>query len=155
MAVNIDIKNAERSIEIKVKGKATRTPDTVTAKIPIKLNLRRTIDGEIIILDHPEIDITISPSTNKIIVFAKDYIDDNTYYICNDFLKFLDAKRIVKPETIRSGNIYGSLEAEMREPKSLHMDALQLALLSINDFVQEEKNFIKDYMIQRKRIVPN
>ena len=142
MAVNIDIKHAEHSVDIKIKDKATRTPDTVVAKFPVKLNIRRTIDGEIIILDHPEIDITISPSTNKIMVFAKDYIDDNTYYICNDFLKFLDGKKIIKPETIRSGNIYGSLEAEMREPKSLHMDALQLTLLSINDFMQDEKKFM-------------
>lgn len=40
--------------------------------IKVKLNVRKTLDNNIVIYDHPLIDIVIIPSKNKIFTIPKD-----------------------------------------------------------------------------------
>jgi len=37
----------------------------------IKLQARRTLDGNILILDHPDIDIVLSPKNKKVLALSK------------------------------------------------------------------------------------
>ena len=54
----------------------------------IMLKARKTVDGNIIILDHPEIDIYVLANKNKIVAAPKEQMDDEMSMEC----KMLDAK---------------------------------------------------------------
>ena len=40
--------------------------------VNLELKARKTLDGNIMIFDHQEIDIVLMPQKNKIVTFAKD-----------------------------------------------------------------------------------
>ena len=113
----------------------------IEVTIPFSLVIRRTIDGEIIILDHPEIDVSVIPSKLAVVVFPKEHINDETYTHSNNLMKYLHKKRVIKSETIKSGNVYGSLQAKIRDSISDDLDPLQITLLAIAQYIQEEKEY--------------
>ena len=45
----------------------------------ILLNARKTIDGNIIVRDHPDIDIFIISGKNKVVAMPKEQMDDEIY----------------------------------------------------------------------------
>ena len=45
----------------------------------ILMNARKTIDGNILIFDHPDMNIMIMPAKNKVISLPKDELDDELY----------------------------------------------------------------------------
>ena len=48
-------------------------------KVVLSLNIRKTLDGNIIVRDHSDIDIVIIPSKKKIVTFPKDTATEETY----------------------------------------------------------------------------
>ena len=61
----------------------------------ILLNARKTLDNNIIVHDHPELDIFITTANNKIVCLPKDQMDDEVYDAQNRFYKFLTKKEAV------------------------------------------------------------
>ena len=55
----------------------------------ILLKAKKTIDGNIIISDHPEIDILILPAQKKVVTLAKEELDDEVYETQQRFFRFL------------------------------------------------------------------
>ena len=55
----------------------------------ILLKARKTIDGNIIIPDHPDMDIMIIPAKNKIVSLPKEDLDDELYDSQKRYLIFL------------------------------------------------------------------
>ena len=55
----------------------------------ILLNAKKTIDGNIIISDHPDMNIMIVPSKNKIVAMPKEQIDDELYDTQKRLFNFL------------------------------------------------------------------
>tara|TARA_Y100000034_G_C6739655_1_gene328145 strand:+ start:197 stop:757 length:561 start_codon:yes stop_codon:yes gene_type:complete len=107
--------------------------------VKIKLNIRKTIDGNLLIFDHPDIDITVVPAKRKIIVFPKEKISDKTYDIQDKFFNFLARRGVVSLGSVHGGNIYGSLEAvypEVDDPSSL-----ETSLYVISKFIEEESKY--------------
>ena len=142
MSVKVEIINQPADPAGPIKVKITRKekpPLEVT--IPFSLVIRRTIDGEILILDHPEIDVSIVPSKLQIVLFPKKEINEETYTHANNLMKFLHKKRVIEPETIKSGNVYGSLSANIRKSISDDLDPIQLTILSVGKYMQEEKKY--------------
>ena len=108
--------------------------------IPIQLNIRKTVDGDVLIFDHPDIDISISPATSKIVVFPKTRISDKIYDIQDRFFKDLFEKGVIKQDSVHSGNVYGSMEAVY--PGTDETNMLQILILTISRFIEEEKKFV-------------
>ena len=56
---------------------------TINAKIKldprVKLKARRTLDGNIMILDHEDIDVVFLPEKNKCVTFPKETMSDKVY----------------------------------------------------------------------------
>jgi len=111
--------------------------------IKINLDAKKTIDGNIIIADHPDIDIIIKTVDNKIVAFPKENIDDIVYDLQNRFFDFLARKGIVNREDIRSGNVFGTLEAKLPEPSEENVDIVQVALYIISKFVDGERPYFE------------
>jgi hypothetical protein len=99
------------AIKIKVKDDAMPEAPKEPPKTKVNLDIRKTLDGNFIIQDHPYIDIIISPSKGKILVLSTLSMDDKTYYTQNKYLDFLYKRGVIDPSTIQAGNIYASMEA--------------------------------------------
>ena len=108
--------------------------------LKVKLNIRKTLDNNIVIYDHPQIDIVIIPSKNKIFTIPKDNINSDTYSAQNRYFKFLDRKGVLVKGTIRSGAIINSLESFY--PPSDKVDTLQVIILLTKRFLDKENEFI-------------
>lgn len=121
------------SIEIQVGN------DVEQNETDIKMSLiaRRTMDGNILILDHNDIDVAILPGEKKIITFPKASFHDGVYSTQERLFNYLSKKGVIKRETIQSGNVYGSIEAEY--PDATEGDTTQIIMYTIGTFMNEEK----------------
>ena len=124
-----------------IKLKVGLDPDTkIKLKIrePTKvyLKIRSTLGGDYMIFDHPLYDITIMPGKNKVVTFVRGDAQINPYPSQNKFFNFLRYRGIIMPDTIQSGNVYGSLEAMY--PINDEVDTVEVILLAIYDFLKEE-----------------
>lgn len=97
----------------------------------VSLKVRRTLDANLIVSDHPDIDVVIMPEKMKIITFARENFDDNIYQTQDRLMKYLFKKGVISLDTICGGNVYGSLEAKLLKPvQEIPIDNLMLMLLS-------------------------
>jgi len=97
----------------------------------VKLKVRRTLDANLIVSDHPDIDIVIMPEKMKIIAFSRENFDDNIYQAQDRLMKYLFKKGVISLETICGSNVYGSLEAKLLKPaQEIPIDNLMLMLIS-------------------------
>jgi len=109
--------------------------------IQIELVARRTLDGNILIMDHHSIDIVLMPSKNKFLAFPKDIIHEDVYGAQDRLGKFLVKKGVIDPNTIRSGNVYGSMEYVMLESKVPGIDNVQACIYSLYRYLEKEKPY--------------
>ena len=123
------------------------------SKIQLDLNIRKTLDGNLMILDHKDIDIVVFPKKNKVIVFAKEIMGDHVYDSQDRFFKFLTKKGVIDRESIQGGNIYSSMEAAI--PTSEQYNMVENVVMTIGKFIEEERPYyeyeraLEDEMEQR------
>ena len=129
------------TIEIDVEqGPEQKTDKGSSEPIKFKMNARRSIDGNIMIFDHIDIDIIYSPATKKVVTFAKNLVSDTVYATQNRMFEFLVRGEVVTPDSVRGGNVYGSIEGQIPEPTT-NLDPTKIFMLSINKFIEEEKPY--------------
>ena len=77
----------------------------------MSLDIRKTMDGNLIISDHNDVDVVIMPQKKKIVAFPKKF--RTTWYMTHrtDSLDISGRRGIIDPDSIRGGNSYGSMEA--------------------------------------------
>ena len=80
-----------------------------------ELNARKTLDGNIIVRDHPDIDIVLMIEKNKVVAFPKESATDEVYQTQDKLFDHLSKKGIVSPESVQGGNVHGSIEAKILE----------------------------------------
>jgi len=102
----------------------------------IKLNARKTLDGNIMVYDHPNIDIVIIPSKNKIVSMPKKSYYHDTYPVQKRFFDFLESRGATVLGSTRGGVVYNSLETYY--PTNEELDVLQVILLLTKKFLEEE-----------------
>ena len=109
-------------------------------RLHFKLMTRSALNGDIMILDHKDIDIVIKQNQGKIVTFAKDTISDYTYGAESRLLEFMRKKGVVEYDSIQGGNIYGSLEAKIM--KSEQFDSNKVALKVISEWMETEESYL-------------
>lgn len=115
--------------------------------IKMNMKIRRSLDGNIMIFDHENIDIVISPKKLKVVAFAKGDFSDFAYAAQNRMFEFLVKKGIIDPEKIKGGHVYGSIEGAIFKPKD-EFPLDQMIILNIGKWIEEEKpamEFNKQY----------
>tara|TARA_Y100000593_G_C4256406_1_gene309889 strand:+ start:466 stop:1020 length:555 start_codon:yes stop_codon:yes gene_type:complete len=147
------------AIKIYVKEKGADEKEERVFQGSVQLAARKTLDGNLMVMDHPDIGITIVPSEAKIVTVAKSGFGDQVYNVQDRFFKFLESKGVIIPSTIKSGNIYGSLEAEYPRD-SKYADSFQVVLNMISKFMEEEKPYMEavsavDYMDDERLLNPD
>ena len=139
MSVNINI------IDDETNEPTPAPPDdkvTITVaekdRIEAKLKLRSAINGDLMIMDHKDIDIVIKQEEKKIIAFAKETLSDLVYGAQSRLLEYLRSNGLIEIDSIQGGNIYGSLEAKLQEgPK-----VVEVTLMKIAEWMEEEAPMI-------------
>ena len=107
----------------------------------VSLKARRTLDGKIMIFDHEDIDIILSPKDKKCIAFPKDQLSDKVYEAQDRMFKFLSRAGVIDRATIRGGNIHGSLEAVILETAVKGIDSTQAFIYSLDEYLNDEKPY--------------
>jgi len=111
----------------------------------VSLKIRKTLDGNYIIFDHTDVDIVVSPTQNKIIVFAKNNFDDYVYEVQDKLFKFLVKKGIIDPNSVQGGNVFMSMEGAILPASEKH-DAIQMSILNVARFIENEK---PEYLLRK------
>jgi len=102
----------------------------------IYLDIRRTLDNNYIIYDHPLFDIVINPDKKRIITFKKKFAKTDAYPHQDAFFDYLKTRGVILPDSIKGGNVFGSLEATY--PANKKMDITKIVLLNVFMFMREE-----------------
>jgi hypothetical protein len=141
MSVNINIVSDEEEVEAPPEPQGIKIEIVQKDEIGFKLMTRSAINGDIMILDHKDIDIVLQQKGGKIITFAKETISDFTYGAESRLLEFMRSKGILEYDSIQGGNIYGSLEGKLMT--SEETDANKAALLVISEWMTTEESYLK------------
>ena len=140
MAIDIKIgapkEKKSGSININV-GESTK--DATQANL--MMQVRRTLDGNVLILDHKDIDIVLMPKEKKIIAMAKDVFGPQVYEAQDRLFKFLTRKGVIRFDSVQGGNIYSSMEASIAEAKDYN--ETQIALFTVGKFIEKERPFME------------
>lgn len=122
------------AITIKVGSEANAETQTT-----VKLNARKSLDGSIIIRDHAEVDIVVDSQNKTVAAYPKKDLHDDVYQAQDRFFDFLTKKGVIKRDSIASGNVFASMQAEIPDVMDEDVDATQMVLLSVANWLAEEK----------------
>ena len=131
----------EEQQETQPESKVQQKPD---GRLGVKLKIRRTLDGNYYIYDHHYIDIVLMPEKMKIVTFPysekqKIAHSDLVYATQDKFFDFLSRRGIIAPESIKGGNVFGSMEGTILKPKDSGLPVDQIVLLNISTWIDEQR----------------
>tara|TARA_Y100000034_G_scaffold64917_1_gene78573 strand:- start:332 stop:907 length:576 start_codon:yes stop_codon:yes gene_type:complete len=109
-------------------------------EIEFNLNLRNSLNGDLMILDHKDIDIVVQPTSKKIVTFAKEITSDAVYGAESRLLEYLRGQGVINYDSIQGGNVYGSLEGQIMDSSS--HDPIKVTLLKISEWMTTEQPYI-------------
>ena len=109
-----------------------KTPD-----VRIRLDIRKTLDKNLIISDHPDITIVVMPSKNKILALAKDLNSGVVYGAQDRLFKYLIDKGVVDCTSVQGGSVYASMEASI--PVADDIPTIKVAIINIAKWLEAEK----------------
>lgn len=151
MPINIKLTDEEETVEMEdstikvkiVKSDSEEVPEDDSVKIEVvekdriesKLRLRSAINGDLMIMDHKDIDIVIKQSDKKIVAFAKETLSDLVYGAESRLLEYLRRNGLIEIDSIQGGNIYGSLEGKLQEGKK----TVEITLMKISEWMETEE----------------
>lgn len=141
MSVNINITTDDQQVSPSQAPEGVKIEVVEKDRIDFKLITKSAINGDIMILDHKDIDIVLQQKDNKVITFAKDTISDYTYGAEARLLEFLRKKGILEYDSIQGGNIYGSLEGKLMESKDVEVN--KVALKVISEWMTTEESYLQ------------
>jgi hypothetical protein len=128
-------------INITIDSPTIRKKNEPKPHATVELAARRTLDNNILILDHEEIDIVVYPEQQKVLALAKDEITDQVYETQDRLFKFLYGKGVIDFSTVHSGNVYGSMQAKILESKIDGVDSTQMTVFSVQKFLDAERPY--------------
>jgi len=141
MPVNINIASDTEQPQTTSEPQGVKIEIVEKDQIDFKLMTRDAINGDIMILDHKDIDIVLQQKDGKIITFAKDTISDFTYGAESRLMEFMRKKGILEYDSIQGGNIYGSLEGKLMESKDVEVNKVVLKVIS--EWMATEESYLK------------
>ncbi len=107
--------------------------------LEFKLNMRRALNGDLMIFDHVDIDIVVMLEKKKIVAFAKDLMSEVVYGAESRLFEHLKKQGVVAFDSIQGGNVYGSLEAKILD--STDIDSVKASLYEISQWMNTERPY--------------
>jgi hypothetical protein len=141
MSVSIKITPEEEVIELPPEPEGIKIEIVQKDEIDFKLMTRSAVNGDIMILDHKDIDIVLQQSDGKILTFAKETISDYTYGAEARLMEYMRSKGVLVYDSIQGGNIYGSLEGQLMTSEDVEVN--KVALKVISEWMNTEESYLK------------
>lgn len=132
------------AINVTIGDQANQLTSEAPSKPPqatIELQLRKTLEGDIVIFDHRDIDIVLMPRKNKVIAFGKENYGEEVYAAINRLFNFLSRKGVIELGSERGGHIYSSVEATI--PDNDKHSSMQIVLFTISNWIEEERPYLE------------
>ena len=126
------------AIVIKIGEKANEK------KVRLELNARQSLNGDVMIFDHGDIDIVLSPKNKKVVAFPKETMTNLVYGAQNRLMTHLIKRGILTPESVQAGSFYGALEGTIQESVKPEISGPKLALINISKFIEEERPYFEN-----------
>jgi len=111
--------------------------------IKIALEARKTLDGNIMIMDHLHVDIIIDPKQRTIITYPKENLNEDAYETQSAFFSRLSTDGVILRDSIQAGNVFGSMQAVYPESANEETNPLHVVLLSTKNFMKEEMGYMQ------------
>ena len=138
MSININVTNDNETEELPQEKDSIRIEVIEKDQIEGKLKLRSAINGDLMIMDHKDIDIVIKQGDKKIVAFAKETLSDLVYGAESRLLEYLRSSGLIEIDSIQGGNIYGSLEGKLQEGNKV----VEVTLMKISEWMETEEPMI-------------
>ena len=113
-------------------------------KVRLEINARQALNGDVMIFDHGDIDIVLSPGTKKVVVFPKETMSDLVYGAQNRLMTLLIKRGILIPESVQAGSYFGALEGTIQQSVNPDISGEKLALINISSFIEEERPYFEN-----------
>lgn len=114
-----------------------------SAVVRLEMDIRKSMSGDLMIFDHGDIDIVLSPAKNKVLVFPKETMSDLVYGAQNRLFAHLRKRGLVIPESIQAGAFYGVLEGQLENSFKEDLDTAKMTLINISKFIDEERPYFE------------
>ncbi len=114
-----------------------------TAIVRLEMDMRKSMNGDLMVFDHGDIDIVLSPAQNKIIAFPKETMSDLVYGAQNRLFSHLKKKGVIIPESIQGGAFCGAIEGTMQDSFKEDLSTAKMALINISKFIDEERPYFE------------
>ncbi len=109
-----------------------------------KLEMKRSLSGQIMVFNHIDMDIVLDEQNGKVTAYSKKDFGELVYMSQNRLFDFLFKKGVILPESIRGSNVFGAIEGTY--PKEAAIDNLtEIVLYNIATFMNSEKDYIKSF----------
>ena len=126
------------TIKIKIGRQSKAT--SVQRKIAVK----KSVNGDLMFLSHPHINVIVKPVQNKVLTFAKDNnYTEEAYAAMKRLLTYLADSGLLGFDSIEGGNIYASLQGSLEKPSD-GRSILQLVTFHIGEWLNKESSEIYD-----------
>lgn len=107
-----------------------------------EIAIKKTLSGDFILNEHPDIDVIVMPQKFKILALAKEDQSDHVYNIQEKLFNYMVKKGVVLPESIVCGNVYGSLQGTYPQQSPGGEDVLQVVVYNLANFIEDERPII-------------
>jgi len=129
------------SIKISIKNQLPL--DVMEGEIK-KLDMKRSLSGQIMVFNHIDMDIVLDEKTGKVIAYSKKDFGELVYKSQNRLFEYLFKKGVVLPESVKGSNVFGAIEAAY--PKEAKVDHLtEIVLYNIAGFLKSESEYISSF----------
>lgn len=114
--------------------------DKVVATFTLKA--KKTLDGNIIIYDHKDIDVVIRPEVKKVVTYKKDGVNGEVAYGAADrMFKYLFEKGVIDVSQVQGGSTLDSFEVPIPDTNS--QIPIKLIMLSLAKWVEKERPYFE------------
>ena len=128
---------------IKISIKNQLPLDVMESEIK-KLDMKRSLSGQIMVFNHIDMDIVLDEQSGKVTAYSKKDFGELVYKSQNRLFDYLFKKGVVLIESVKGSNVFGAFEALY--PKEANVDNLtEIVLYNIAGFMQSEQVFMESF----------
>ena len=107
-----------------------------------RLKAKKSLDGNIIIFDHADIDIVLMPEQKKVVTFRKEGATNDISYGASDrMFKYLIARGVINPGSVQGGQTIDSFEGQI--PESNVEVPIKVVMLTISKWMEGERPYFE------------
>jgi len=104
--------------------------------IEFSINMKETLSGDLMFMEHNDIDVIVMKEKKKIVAFPKDIMSEVVYGAESRLMEYLRSKGVIQFDSIQGGNVYGSLEGKILESKD--HDEMSMTVYELSEWMKSE-----------------